>query len=91
MPELMAGPLLVQVVLAMFIAPWVHRTKKGKGSNIELLEGFAVLTFTAVVFRLELVALLGPLALESLSKGTTHLIELCGVGIIAAVAGLGES
>lgn len=79
-----------QVVLAMFIAPWVQRTKKGKGSNVELLEGFAVLTFTAIVMRLELLALLAPLALESLSKGTTMLYELVVVGIVAAFVGLGK-
>jgi putative flippase GtrA len=72
----------------MFIAPWTFRTKKGKGSNIELLEGFAVLTFTAIVMRIELLALLLPLAYECWSKKLTYLKEMIIVGGIASIAGL---
>lgn len=75
----------------MFIAPWPHKTKKAKGSNIELLEGFAVLTFTATVMRIELLALLVPLAYECWSKNLTHAREMIIVGVTAAIVALGSS
>ena len=73
----------------MIVSPWVKRTKRGKGSVVEVLESFAVLTLAAVVMRLEILAFLAPLAFESLSQGVVHLSDLIKVGIVATVASLG--
>ncbi|KAL8280641.1 hypothetical protein RQP46_006964 [Phenoliferia psychrophenolica] len=88
LPNMFAFPL-VQVAMAMIVAPWVKRTKRGKGSVVEVLESFAVLTLAAVVMRLEILAFLAPLAFESLSKGVVTLSELIKVGIVATVASVG--
>lgn len=77
----------VQVVMAMYIGPWAATTKRG--SNVEILEGFATLTMAAIIMRLELLAFLAPLALDSLDNGTTKLVELVAVGAVAALASLG--
>lgn len=81
----------VQVMMAMSIGPWPRRTKKGKGSIVEILEGFATLTMAAIIMRLELVAFILPAALQSLFDGTTGFVELVLAGIVAAVLSLGQS
>lgn len=63
---------------------------KGKGAFKEVLGAFAILTFAAIVMRLELVALLGPFVLETLWSGPTKVRELFIVGSVAALASLGE-
>lgn len=76
--------------MAMSIGPWPRRTRKGKGSIVEILEGFATLTMAAIIMRLELLAFILPTALESLYAGTTNLVELLLTGIAAAVLSLGQ-
>lgn len=75
--------------MAMIVAPWERTTKRGKGSVVEVLESFAVLTLAAVIFRLEILAFLAPLAFESLGKGIVKFDELVIVGAAAAAASLG--
>lgn len=73
----------------MSIGPWPCRTQKGNGSIVEILEGFATLTMAALIMRLEILALLVPMALSSLVEGTTKLYELLLTGVVATVLSLG--
>lgn len=73
----------------MIVSPWTPRTRKGKGSVVEVLEAFAVLTLAAVVLRLEILAFLIPFAVESLARGEVKRDELVLVGAAAGVASLG--
>lgn len=76
----------------MIVAPWPRRTKKGgKGSRVEVLESFAVLTFVGLVMRLEVLAYLAPLALFALRRGTVTLDDLVKVGVVMSAISLGES
>lgn len=74
----------------MLVAPWQARTQKGKGSHIEVLETFGLLTFVALVMRLELLAYLGPLALVSLWRKTSTFRELILLGAVSAILSLGS-
>lgn len=54
------------------------------------LFAFALLTFATVIFRLELAALLVPLALEQLVRGTASFVPLVLTGLGSAAISLGE-
>ena len=49
----------------------------------------ALLTFTTVVFRSELLLLLGPVVLQALYQGYTSLTRVIKVGIVAGLASAG--
>lgn len=49
----------------------------------------ALLVFTAVVFRFEVILLLGPLALQLLIQGHVTLLRLIKVGLITGVTSIG--
>lgn len=74
----------MQVAMGLLLAPQGRRTRKGKGSYVEVLVGFGILTFSAIVLRLELCALLAPLVLESLWSGAAGVSELFIVGLVVA-------
>ncbi|TNY20313.1 Alg9-like mannosyltransferase family-domain-containing protein, partial [Rhodotorula diobovata] len=92
LPNMLAFPL-VQVALALFVAPpsLSSVTKPRPSTRTHLLAAFALLTFAAVVVRLELAALLAPFALEHLARGLVGWRELLVTGVGAAAASLALS
>ncbi|GAA6062278.1 hypothetical protein JCM10212_000938 [Sporobolomyces blumeae] len=85
-PNMIAFPL-VQVSLGLLISPSTPLSTKS--ARQQPLVAFAILTFCAVVLRLELAALLVPLALEQLFRGSVTLFPLVATGAITAAASLG--
>lgn len=83
----------VQIAMGLFISPPVLQAlaKPRFATRRNTLLGFAILTFAALVIRLELLALLVPFALENLLQGSVGFVELAGTGIVATAASLGES
>ncbi|KAK4052774.1 alpha-1,6- mannosyltransferase [Microbotryomycetes sp. JL201] len=86
LPNMLAFPL-VQIALGMLVFPSTKRIRNDKGASVEVLGAFALLSFAAVVMRLELVALMGPFALDVLLRGEASLFEIGAAGIITAGAG----
>jgi hypothetical protein len=81
----------VQVALGLFVSPptlqALSRPRFETRRNI--LVGFALLTFAAIVIRLELIALIAPFALENLLQGSVGLVELAVTGTVSALLSLG--
>lgn len=57
---------------------------------MEVLVALGILTFSALVLRLELMALLLPFALESWMSGSSKLRELVVVGSAVGAGSIGE-
>ncbi|GAA6038755.1 hypothetical protein JCM8097_002384 [Rhodosporidiobolus ruineniae] len=90
LPNMLAFPL-VQIAFALLVTPpaLTNRTASPRQSTKRTLAtAFALLTFAAVVIRLELVALIASFALEHLVRGTLSLVELIEVGLLAGGASL---
>ncbi|KAG0657084.1 dolichyl-P-Man:Man(7)GlcNAc(2)-PP-dolichol alpha-1,6-mannosyltransferase [Rhodotorula mucilaginosa] len=91
-PNMLAFPI-VQVALGLFVSPptlqALSRPRFETRRNI--LVGFALLTFAAIVIRLELIALIAPFALENLLQGSVGLVELAVTGTVSALLSLGAS
>lgn len=91
-PNMLAFPI-VQVALGLFISPptlqALSRPRFETRRNI--LVGFALLTFAAIVIRLELIALIAPSALEHLLQGSVGLVELAVTGTVSALLSLGAT
>lgn len=81
----------MQVALGLFVSPptlqALSRPRFETRRNI--LVGFALLTFAAIVIRLELIALIAPLALENLLQGSVGWVELAVTGTVSALLSLG--
>jgi hypothetical protein len=77
--------------MGMIISPKGKKMRNDKGSFAEVLGAFGILTFVAIVMRLELLALLVPLALESMARGSARLYDLLVVGVIVGGASQGAS
>jgi alpha-1,6-mannosyltransferase len=60
-------------------------------SSRRISVAIALLTFTAVVFRAEVVLLLGPLALQFLLFKQISFVNLIKVGLISGLPSLGSS
>lgn len=61
-----------------------------KASTASFNTAISLLVFTAVVFRAEILLLLGPFALQSLAQNHTTLRNLVKIGLISGVFSLGE-
>lgn len=81
----------VQFALGLFISPPTLQalSKRRFETRRSILVGFALLTFAAIVIRLELIALIAPFALEHLLQSSVGLVELAVTGIVAALLSLG--
>ncbi|GAA5883193.1 hypothetical protein JCM3774_002415 [Rhodotorula dairenensis] len=88
-PNMLAFPL-VQVALGLYISPpTLHALSRPRfETRRNTLAAFALLTFAALVIRLELVALIAPFALESLLQGSVGFFELAATGIVSALLSL---
>ncbi|GAA5982494.1 hypothetical protein JCM10908_006671 [Rhodotorula pacifica] len=91
-PNMLAFPL-VQTALGLLISPPILQalSKPRFETRRNNLLGFALLTFAALVIRLELIALIAPFALESLLQGSVGFIELAATGAVSALISLGTS
>ncbi|GAA6020689.1 hypothetical protein JCM11491_000515 [Sporobolomyces phaffii] len=84
-PNMLAFPL-VQVAIGLLITPPTASSPK---STPKLpLVAFAIMTFAAIVLRLEIGGLLVPFALEQLVRGTAEFVPLVACGIVTASASL---
>ncbi|KPV73163.1 glycosyltransferase family 22 protein [Rhodotorula graminis WP1] len=92
LPNVLAFPL-VQIALALFVcSPSLSSISNPRRSTrLHLLSAFSLLTFTAVVIRLELAALVAPFALEHLARGLVGVRELVVTGVVSAAASLALS
>lgn len=90
--KLTPPPLAVQVALALLVFPTGSRRVYGKvkGTYYEILAAFGLLTFAAIVLRLEVAGLLVPLALWQLWDGRVRLEELVAVGVVCGGASQGK-
>lgn len=81
----------MQIALGLFISPPVLQalSRPRFATRRNTLCGFSLLTFAAIVIRLELAALLVPFALENLLQGSVGFVELAGTGIVSAAISLG--
>lgn len=81
----------MQVALGLYVCPpTLHALARPRfETRRNTLAAFALLTFAAVVIRLELVALVAPLALESLLQRSVGFAELAATGIVSALLSLG--
>lgn len=59
-------------------------------SSADVSKAIALLTFVSVVFRAEVVLLLGPLALQALISRWISLSNLAKVGLLSAVTSCGK-
>ncbi|GAA5941191.1 dolichyl-P-Man:Man(7)GlcNAc(2)-PP-dolichol alpha-1,6-mannosyltransferase [Sporobolomyces koalae] len=84
-PNMIAFPI-VQIAIALLVVP--PSAVPSKAANRLTLFAFTLLTFATVVLRLELAALLVPLALEQLVRGTIGFLPLVLCGIGSALASL---
>ncbi|GAA5987106.1 hypothetical protein JCM11641_006429 [Rhodosporidiobolus odoratus] len=92
-PNVLAFPL-VQIAFALFVTPPALSSKIAtprRATRQTLATAFGLLTFAAVVVRLELVALLIPFASEHLLRGTVRWTELLRSVILAGGAGIALS
>ncbi|GAA6051574.1 hypothetical protein JCM3770_003479 [Rhodotorula araucariae] len=89
LPNMLAFPL-VQIAVGLLIAPPALSsvTRPRRATQSHLLTAFALLTFAAVVIRLELAALLAPFALEHLARGLVGFRELLATGMVTAAGSL---
>jgi alpha-1,6-mannosyltransferase len=78
----------VQLAFGFLIAPSPRHAKNAFPPDI--LVAYSLLIFAAVVMRLELVALIVPLALDSLARNTISLQALITVGVIVGGVSQGE-
>ncbi|KAM0786876.1 hypothetical protein ACM66B_002301 [Microbotryomycetes sp. NB124-2] len=85
LPNMLALPL-VQIALGMLVFPSTKRIRNNKGTSVEIVGAFALMTFAAFVMRLELVALIGPFALDVLLRGDASVVELGATGLVVAGA-----
>ncbi|BGP27898.1 alpha-1,6-mannosyltransferase, glycosyltransferase family 22 protein [Rhodotorula toruloides] len=92
LPNMLAFPL-VQVALALLITPPVLSSvsKPRFSTRTYILSAFSILTFAAVIMRLELVALIIPFALEHLARRLVGPVQLIATGLVSAVGSLGLS
>ncbi|GAA5895619.1 hypothetical protein JCM8208_005282 [Rhodotorula glutinis] len=92
LPNMLAFPL-VQIALALFVCPPALSSISSprRSTRLHLLSAFSLLTFTAVVVRLELAALVAPFALEHLARGLVGVRELLVTGVGSAAASIALS
>ncbi|GAA5842785.1 hypothetical protein JCM9279_003985 [Rhodotorula babjevae] len=92
LPNMLAFPL-VQIALALFVCPPALSSISSprRSTRLHLLSAFSLLTFTAVVIRLELAALVAPFALEHLARGLVGVRELLVTGVGSAAASIALS
>ncbi|ORY88336.1 Alg9-like mannosyltransferase family-domain-containing protein [Leucosporidium creatinivorum] len=83
LPNMFAFPL-VQLAFGFLIAPSPRHAKNS--SPPDILLAYSLLTFAAIVMRLELAALIVPLALDSLIRKTISLHALIAVGVVVGGA-----
>ena len=83
----------VQIALALFVCPPALSSISSprRSTRLHLLSAFSLLTFTAVLVRLELAALVAPFALEHLARGLVGVRELVVTGVVSAAATIGAS
>ncbi|GAA5905930.1 hypothetical protein JCM6882_009073 [Rhodosporidiobolus microsporus] len=92
-PNMLAFPL-VQCAFALLVTPPAlsSRTASPRGATKRTLaQAFALLTFAAVVIRLEIVALIVPFAVEHVVRGTLGVFEMLQIGIPVAGASIATS
>lgn len=82
---LILPPVNIASFLLVDCAPKAHAPPR---RNLAFAIG--LLTFAAIVFRAELVLLLGPLVLQSLFLGHISFVEIIKTGVIAGVPSLGQ-
>lgn len=72
-------------------APPAARSATGPKASLDIIIGFVLLTFAAVVIRLELVTLIAPLALDVWLRKTISLKTLVSTGVGGAIPSLSTS
>ena len=78
--------LVVNVALCLLLDPG---SRTGRTSTTRASWAVAVLTFAAVVIRMEIAGLLGLLAIQLLFDGTLSVARLIKVGIISGLVSIG--
>lgn len=83
-----------QVAFGLLISPRAvsptPRSATAPKASPDVLLAFVLLTFAALVVRLEMIALIAPLALDAWLRKMISLPTLLGTGAAAASASLGE-
>lgn len=78
--------LVVNLALCLLLDP---RSRAGRTSTTRASWAVVLLTFAAVVIRMEIAGLLGLLAIQLLSDGSLSITRLIKVGIISGLVSLG--
>jgi hypothetical protein len=79
--------LSVNIAHALLLDRAPHSTKPTRRA---VHAAIALLTFTTVVFRSEVLLLLGPLVLQAMVQGYTSLINIITFGLVSGVLSLGD-
>ncbi|KAK4057442.1 alpha-1,6- mannosyltransferase [Microbotryomycetes sp. JL221] len=85
LPNMLAFPF-VQVALGMLIFPSTQRIRQGKGTSVDIVGAFGLLTFAAVIMRFELIALIVPFALDVIVRGDATMSEVGLTGLVVGGA-----
>ncbi len=79
---------VLSVNIASFLV-WNRAPNALRPTSKSVHTAIALLTFTTVVFRSEILLLLGPLVLQALISGYTSLSNIIKVGILAGLSSIG--
>lgn len=82
------GALLVNISSYLLIDRAPHATRPSAKS---VQAAIALLTFTTVVFRVEVLLLLGPLVLQALLLGHASLSNIVKTGVLSGAISLGQA